>query len=119
MPIGRGNFNKRRVNATKERKVKERVAKKLQASKQKHNSKKVAVSGQRTGVFTEREQCSSLCRSRAHMTICSCAGKAKKKIELAQKKSLRKAIASGAVDLEMADACRCQVPPDQHEKADN
>lgn len=94
MPIGRGNFNKRRVNATKERKVKERVAKKLQASKQKHNSKKVAVSGQRTG-------------------------KAKKKIELAQKKSLRKAIASGAVDLEMADACRCQVPPDQHEKADN
>ena len=62
MPIGRGNFNKRRVSATKERKVKERVAKKLQASKQNHNSKKVAVSGQRTGVFTEREESSSLRR---------------------------------------------------------
>ncbi|CAL5220470.1 g2494 [Coccomyxa viridis] len=88
MPIGRGNFNKKRVSAVKERKVKERVAKKHQAAKQKHNSKKLAVSGQRTG-------------------------KAKKKLERAQRMSLKKAIASGEVDLDMADAV------DVQEKGDN
>ena len=56
MPIGRGNFNKKRVSAVKERKVKERVAKKHQAAKQKHNSKKLAVSGQRTGVSSSCNQ---------------------------------------------------------------
>ena len=50
MPVHSGSFNKRRVSATKERKIKERVAKKRQAVKQKHNSKKLAVSGRRTGV---------------------------------------------------------------------
>lgn len=56
MPVHSGSFNKRRVSATKERKIKERVAKKRQAVKQKHNRKKLAVSGRRTGVamFTLR-----------------------------------------------------------------
>ena len=50
MPVHSGSFNKRRVSATKERKIKERVAKKRQAIKQKHDSKKLAVSGRRTGM---------------------------------------------------------------------
>lgn len=52
MPIGRGNFNKKRVSATKERKIREREAKKRQAVKEKHGRKKLAVSGQRTGMFS-------------------------------------------------------------------
>lgn len=49
MPIGRGNFNKKRVSAVKERKVKERVAKKRASISKKHDKKKVAVGGARTG----------------------------------------------------------------------
>ena len=48
----------------------------------------------------------------AQQTCFSCAGKAKKKIERAQRKSLKKAIASGEVDLDMADAS------EQNEKAE-
>ena len=47
---GRGNFNKKRTSAVKERKVKQRVEKKRKSIKQKHDRKKAAVSGQRTGV---------------------------------------------------------------------
>ncbi len=50
MPVHSGSFNKRRVSATKERKIRERVDKKRQASKQNHNIKKLAVSGRRTGM---------------------------------------------------------------------
>ena len=49
----------------------------------------------------------------AQLRVCSPAGKAKKKLERAQRKSLKMAIASGYVDLDMADAV------DEHEKADN
>ena len=46
---GRGNFNKKRISAVKERKVKQRVEKKRKSIKQKHDKKKAAVSGLRTG----------------------------------------------------------------------
>ncbi|CAL8470529.1 g10071 [Coccomyxa elongata] len=71
-------FNRPRGNAVKQKKIKQRNVKKRSHVKEKADQLKLRVSGQRTG-------------------------KSEKRRLKAQAKSLRKAVALGEVDLEMAD----------------